>query len=111
MALFSPIELYKKKANLPTISWSDDRNETPQQNWGLSLTFLERRGLLLWPQTARHAKKKMANLFLFFFFLRMEQAKEGVAFKEKEGQRRKLQLGHKDKSSTKNGHLLTLLSH
>jgi hypothetical protein len=34
-----------------------------------------------------------------------------VAFKEKEGQRRKLQLGHKDKSSTKNGHLLTLLSH
>jgi len=47
----------------------------------------------------------------FFFFLRMEQAKEGVAFKEKEGQRRKLQLGHKDKSSTKNGHLLKLLSH
>lgn len=41
----------------------------------------------------------------------MEQAEEGVAFKEKEGQRRKLQLGHKDKSSTKNGHLLTLLSH
>jgi hypothetical protein len=40
----------------------------------------------------------------------MEQAKERVAFKEKEGQRRKLQLGHKDKSSTKNGHLLTLLS-
>lgn len=47
----------------------------------------------------------------FLFFLRMEQAKERVAFKEKEGQRRKLQLGHKDKSSTKNGHLLTLLSH
>lgn len=55
----------------------------------------------------------MANLFFFnlFIFFRMEQAEEGVAFKEKEGQRRKLQLGHKDKSSTKNGHLLTLLSH
>jgi hypothetical protein len=83
MALFSPIELYKKKANLPTISWSDDRNETPQQNWGLSLTFLERRGLLLWPQTARHAKKKMANLFLFFFFLEWNRRKRGWHLKKK----------------------------
>lgn len=65
MTLFSPVELYKKKANLPAISWSDDRNEMPQQNWGLSLTFLERRGLLLWPQTARHAKKKDGKFVLF----------------------------------------------
>ena len=80
MALFSPIELHKKKANLTTISWSDDRNEMPQQSWGL-------RGLQLWPQTASHAKKKMASLFLFFFLewngrkrgwhLKKKRAKEG----------------------------------